>query len=162
MIHRFSVGRLMCAVISDGQPEPPFEPRLDSFFTPEGGVPAAELSRELAGDPSQRTTLTCGYNCLVAQTPDGLAVIDTGLGARFGGYGPWIEPLVGKLGGRLAAALRPGIPHSCWSRQGSGCYAWATRSTTRCSCATRIWHAVGQRPRGGSQQPAPVVVLGSR
>jgi glyoxylase-like metal-dependent hydrolase (beta-lactamase superfamily II) len=91
-------------VISDGQPEPPWEPPLDSFFTPEAGVPAAELGRAMAADALGRTTLTCGYNCLLAQTPDGLAVIDTGLGARFGGYGPRLGPLVGKLGERLAAA----------------------------------------------------------
>ncbi len=39
-----------------------------------------------------------------ARTGAGHAVIDTGLGARFGGYGPRIEPLVGLLGDRLAAA----------------------------------------------------------
>jgi hypothetical protein len=41
---------------------------------------------------------------LLVETPDGRAVIDTGLGARFGGYGPRIEPLVGRLGGQLAEA----------------------------------------------------------
>jgi len=34
-------------------------------------------------------------------------VVDTGLGARFLGYGPLIEPLVGRLGDGLAAA---GVP----------------------------------------------------
>jgi glyoxylase-like metal-dependent hydrolase (beta-lactamase superfamily II) len=48
--------------------------------------------------------LRCGYNCLLVETPDGRAVIDTGLGPRFGGYGPRIEPLVGRLGDRLAEA----------------------------------------------------------
>jgi len=38
---------------------------------------------------------------------DGHAVIDTGLGARFLGYGPPIEPLVGRLGDGLASA---GVP----------------------------------------------------
>jgi glyoxylase-like metal-dependent hydrolase (beta-lactamase superfamily II) len=38
------------------------------------------------------------------ETPAGHAVIDTGLGARFLGYGPRIEPLVGRFGDRLAEA----------------------------------------------------------
>jgi hypothetical protein len=42
VIYRLSVGVLDCAVVSDGQPGPPFEPPIDSFFTPEAGVPAAE------------------------------------------------------------------------------------------------------------------------
>ena len=44
---------------------------------------------------------------MLVQTSDGHAVIDTGLGARFLGYGPHIEPLVGRLGDGLAAA---GVP----------------------------------------------------
>lgn len=101
MIHRFEVGRLRCAVVSDGQPEPPFEPPLSAFFTPECGVPEPELTAAIAAEDPARTTLTCGYNCLVVETIAGLAIIDTGLGARFFGYGPAIEPLVGRLGDRL-------------------------------------------------------------
>lgn len=93
MIYRFLVGRLECVVVSDGQPSPPWEPPLDSYFTPDVGVAEEELRAAAAG----RSTLTCGYNCLFVRTPDGLAVVDTGLGASFLGYGEYIEPLVGKL-----------------------------------------------------------------
>jgi glyoxylase-like metal-dependent hydrolase (beta-lactamase superfamily II) len=104
VIYRFSVGRLSCAVISDGQPEPPWEPPLESFFTPDSGVPDQELRDAVAAEGQGRTTLTCGYNCLLVETPAGQAVIDSGLGASFFGYGPRIEPLVGRLGDRLAEA----------------------------------------------------------
>lgn len=104
MIHRFEVGRLRCAVISDGQPEPPFEPPISAFFSTESGVPERELAAAVAAEQTGRTTLTCGYNCLIVETSAGLAIIDTGLGARFFGYGPAIEPLVGRLGDRLSAA----------------------------------------------------------
>ncbi|GAB3418817.1 MBL fold metallo-hydrolase [Flindersiella endophytica] len=102
MIHRFSIGRLSCVVISDGQPEPPLEPELADFFTPDSGVPAAAL--RAAAEAEGRTTLTCGYNCLLVETADGVAIVDTGLGARFLGYGPYMEPLVGKLGAGLTQA----------------------------------------------------------
>ncbi len=109
VIYQFSVGRLDCAVVSDGQPEPPFEPPLESFFTPDSGVPGQDLRAAVAAEGTGRTTLTCGYNCLVVQTTAGHAVIDSGLGARFLGYGPRHEPLVGKLGAGLAATgLRAG------------------------------------------------------
>ncbi|NRQ34624.1 MBL fold metallo-hydrolase [Nonomuraea sp. NN258] len=101
-IHRFTVGDLSCAVISDGQPEPPLAPALSDFFTPETGVPAPEL--RAAAERAGRTTLTCGYNCLCVRTPDGLAVIDTGLGKGFLGYGPHITPLVGGFCAGLAAS----------------------------------------------------------
>ncbi len=104
MIHRFTVGRLNCTVVSDGQPQPPFEPPLDSFFTPGSGVPAAELAAAVAAEGADRTTLTGGYNCLLVQTSAGLAVIDTGLGASFLGYGPAIGEQVGRLGEGLADA----------------------------------------------------------
>lgn len=104
MIHRFSVGRLNCTVVSDGQPAPPWEPPLDSFFTPDSGVPTAELAAAVAAEGSGRTTLTGGYNCLLVETLAGLAVIDTGLGARFRGYGPAIGEQVGRLGEGLAEA----------------------------------------------------------
>lgn len=104
MIHFFSVGRLTCTVISDGQPGPPWEPPLDSFFTPGSGVPTAELADGVAAEGTDRTTLTGGYNCLVVETSAGLAVIDTGLGARFLGYGPAIGAQVGRLGDELAEA----------------------------------------------------------
>jgi glyoxylase-like metal-dependent hydrolase (beta-lactamase superfamily II) len=104
MICRLSVGRLTCAVISDGQLEPPWEPPLEAFFTPDSGVPDQELRGAVAAEGQGRTTLTCGYNCLLVETPAGQAVIDSGLGARFFGYGPRIEPMVGRLGDRLAEA----------------------------------------------------------
>ena len=44
---------------------------------------------------------------MLAQTGDGHAVIDTGLGARFLGDGPTIEPLVGRLGDGLISAGAP-------------------------------------------------------
>jgi glyoxylase-like metal-dependent hydrolase (beta-lactamase superfamily II) len=102
MIYQFAVGRLRCAVVSDGQMRPPLEPPLAAFFTPQAGVSASEL--ETAAAAEGRTSLSCGYNCLLVETVDGHAVIDTGLGARFFGYGPRIEPLVGQLGDGLASA----------------------------------------------------------
>ncbi len=104
MYHRFAVGRLSCAVVSDGQMAPPWEPPVAAFFTPDAGVPEAELRDALAAEGRGRTTLACGYNCVLVETPDGHAVIDTGLGASFLGYGPPIEPLVGRLGEGLAEA----------------------------------------------------------
>jgi glyoxylase-like metal-dependent hydrolase (beta-lactamase superfamily II) len=104
VIWRFPVGRLNCTVISDGQMEPPLAPPLEGFFTPGSGVPGDELRAALAAEGQDRTTLACGYNCLLVQTQEGHAVIDSGLGARFLGYGPRIEPLVGRLGSGLAAA----------------------------------------------------------
>jgi glyoxylase-like metal-dependent hydrolase (beta-lactamase superfamily II) len=107
VIYQFTVGRLRCAVVSDGQMQPPLEPPLAAFFTPEAGVPAEELKAAVAGEGRARTTLSCGYNCLLVETADGHAVIDTGLGARFLGYGPRVEPLVGLLGSGLVSA---GVP----------------------------------------------------
>jgi glyoxylase-like metal-dependent hydrolase (beta-lactamase superfamily II) len=107
VIYRFAVGRLSCAVVSDGQMSPPWESPLAAFFTPEAGVPDRELRAALAAEDRRKTTLSCGYNCVLVQTSDGYAVIDTGLGARFLGYGPRIEPLVGGLGDGLAAAGAP-------------------------------------------------------
>ena len=104
MIYEFAVGRLSCAVVSDGQMTPPWEPPLAAFFTPAAGIPGHELHAALVSDDRDKTTVSCGYNCLLVQTSEGYAVIDTGLGARFLGYGPPIEPLVGKLGDGLAAA----------------------------------------------------------
>jgi glyoxylase-like metal-dependent hydrolase (beta-lactamase superfamily II) len=107
MIYLFSVGRLSCAVVSDGQMAPSFEPPLEAFFTPAAGVAASELHEAIAAEGQRRTTTACGYNCLLVRTADGHAVIDTGLGARFFGYGPRIEPLVGRLGDGLASAGAP-------------------------------------------------------
>lgn len=95
MLYQFSVGQLECVVVSDGQPAPPWEPALNDFFTPESGVPEGELRS--AATREGRSTLVCGYNCLFVNTPDGIAVVDTGLGASFFGYGKYIEPLVGQL-----------------------------------------------------------------
>jgi glyoxylase-like metal-dependent hydrolase (beta-lactamase superfamily II) len=106
VIYRFTVGRLSCAVISDGQMRPPWEPPLAAFFTPAAGVPDHELRAALAAE-GRKTTVSCGYNCVLVQTSSGHAVIDTGLGGRFLGYGPPIEPLVGKLGSGLASAGAP-------------------------------------------------------
>jgi hypothetical protein len=102
VIYPFTVGRLNCAVVSDGQMTPPWEPPLAAFFSPAAGVPENELHAALLAEDRRNTTLSCGYNCLLVQTSNGHAVIDTGLGARFLGYGPPIEPLVGKLGDGLA------------------------------------------------------------
>ncbi|MGN6794768.1 MAG: MBL fold metallo-hydrolase [Streptosporangiaceae bacterium] len=107
MIYPFRLGRLNCAVVSDGQMAPPFEPPLEEFFTPASGVPGSELRDALAAEGQDRTTIACGYNCLLVETVDGHAVVDTGLGARFLGYGPRIEPLVGRLGDGLASAGAP-------------------------------------------------------
>jgi len=104
VIGRFAVGRLRCSVLSDGQPASPWEPPLAAFFAPATGVPAEQLRAAIAAEGDGRTTLACGYNCLLAETTAGPVVIDTGLGARFLGYGPQIEPLVGRLGDRLADA----------------------------------------------------------
>lgn len=107
MIYRFTLGRLSCAVISDGQMTPPWEPPLAAFFTPAAGVPDRELRAALAAEGRHKTTVSCGYNCVLVQASNGHAVIDTGLGARFLGYGPPIEPLVGRLGDGLASAGAP-------------------------------------------------------
>src|SRR4029077_2962402 len=107
VIYRFTVGRLSCAVISDGQMTPPWEPPLAAVFTPAAGGPEHELHTAWAAEGQRRTTLSCGYNCVLVQTSHGHAVIDTGLGARFLGYGPSIEPLVGRLGDGLASAGAP-------------------------------------------------------
>jgi glyoxylase-like metal-dependent hydrolase (beta-lactamase superfamily II) len=104
VIYRFTVGRLGCAVISDGQMTPPWEPPLAAFFTPAVGVSDRDLHAALAAEGRGKTTVSCGYNCVLVQTSDGHAVIDTGIGARFLGYGPAIEPLVGRLGHGLASA----------------------------------------------------------
>jgi glyoxylase-like metal-dependent hydrolase (beta-lactamase superfamily II) len=101
VIYQFPVGRLDCAVLSDGQPEVPLEPPLASFFTPDSGVPEGDLTAAVAAEGAGRHTLTCGYNCLLVTTSAGQVVIDSGLGPRFLGYGPAMEPLVGKLGARL-------------------------------------------------------------
>ncbi|WP_408954322.1 MBL fold metallo-hydrolase [Kribbella solani] len=53
---------------------------------------------------TERSGLTCGYNCLFVSTVDGMAVVDTGLGASFLGYGEYIEPLVGQLADGMAGA----------------------------------------------------------
>src|SRR5215469_13896868 len=50
VIHRFSVGRLSCAVVSDGQMEPPWEPPMAEFFRPECGVPSQERRDAVAID----------------------------------------------------------------------------------------------------------------
>jgi glyoxylase-like metal-dependent hydrolase (beta-lactamase superfamily II) len=107
VIYRFTVGRMRCAVISDGQMSPPWEPPLAAFFTPAAGVPEGELHAALAAEGRPKATVSCGYNCVLAETGDGYAVIDTGLGPRFLGYGPPIEPLVGRLGDGLASAGAP-------------------------------------------------------
>jgi glyoxylase-like metal-dependent hydrolase (beta-lactamase superfamily II) len=104
MISRISAGGLACAVISDGQPGPPWEPPLEMFFNAETGVPQAELAAAVASEGQHRTTATSAYNCLCVETPAGLAVIDSGLGPSFLGYGPDIGAQVGKLGDRLAEA----------------------------------------------------------
>jgi hypothetical protein len=93
--------------------EPPLAPPLEAFFTPGTGVPDQDLRAALAAEGQGRTMVMCGYNCLLVETPDGRAVIDTGLGARFLGYGPRIEPLVGRLGDQLAEAGARSYPPCC-------------------------------------------------
>jgi hypothetical protein len=61
-------------VVSDGQMEPPLAPPLGAFFTPGSGVPDRELRDAVAAEGLGRTTLNCGYNCLLVETPDGQAV----------------------------------------------------------------------------------------
>jgi glyoxylase-like metal-dependent hydrolase (beta-lactamase superfamily II) len=107
VIYPFTIGRLSCAVISDGQMEPPWEPPLAAFFSPAAGVPDYELRAALAAEGRAKTTVSCGYNCVLVHTGDGHAVIDTGLGAQFFGYGPAIEPLVGRLADGLVSAGAP-------------------------------------------------------
>ncbi|WP_067181751.1 MBL fold metallo-hydrolase [Microtetraspora niveoalba] len=106
-VHRFTVGDLSCAVVSDGQLDPPWDPPLADFFSPASGVPEQELRDAVAEEGQGRATLTCGYNCLCVETPAGLAVIDTGLGRGFLGYGPDIAPLVGGFTGGLTEAGFP-------------------------------------------------------
>jgi len=48
VIYPFTVGQLSCAVISDGQMTPPWEPPLAAFFTPAAGVPDRELHAAIA------------------------------------------------------------------------------------------------------------------
>jgi hypothetical protein len=60
MIHQFTVGRLSCAVVSDGQMMPPLEPPLAAFFTPEAGVPTAELDAAITAEGRTKPTLSCG------------------------------------------------------------------------------------------------------
>lgn len=95
---------------------PPLEPPLAVFSTPETGVPASELNAAVTAEGRARTTLSWRYNCLLVETAAGHAVIDTGLGPSFLGYGPRIEPLVGQslFGDRLRllnhdAEILPGI-----------------------------------------------------
>jgi hypothetical protein len=80
----FTVGRLSCAVVSDGQMEPPLAPPLETFITPGTGVPDRDLREALAAEGQGRTMVKCGYNCLLVETPDGRAVIDTGMADALG------------------------------------------------------------------------------
>jgi hypothetical protein len=56
VIYRFAVGQLSCAVVSDGQMEPPLAPPLEAFFTPGIGVPDRELREALAAEGQGRAT----------------------------------------------------------------------------------------------------------
>jgi hypothetical protein len=56
VIYQFTVGRLSCAVISDGQMTPPWEPPLAAFFTPAAGVREHELRAAVADEGRHRTT----------------------------------------------------------------------------------------------------------
>ncbi|WP_066944056.1 MBL fold metallo-hydrolase [Microtetraspora fusca] len=102
-VRRFAVGDLSCVVISDGRFAPPWEPSLSDFFTPASGVPERELRDAVEAEGVGRTTVPCGYNCLYVETSAGSALIDTGLGRSFLGYGPEVSPMVGRLDERLAA-----------------------------------------------------------
>ena len=67
-------------------------------------MPEQELREAVAAEGQGRTMVKCGYNCLLVETPDGRAVIDTGLGARF--------PATAR--GRAAV----GRPATGWPRRG--------------------------------------------
>jgi len=60
VIYRFAVGRLSCAVVSDGQMEPPLAPPLEAFFTPGTGVPEGELRAAVAALSSMATFAQAG------------------------------------------------------------------------------------------------------
>ena len=104
MRYEFRVGDLDCTVLSDGQPTGALEPPLEMFFTAAAGVHGPDLAAAVAAEGAGRSAITCGYNCLLVRTVDGLALLDTGLGASFLGYGPVMQPHVGLLGVELAAA----------------------------------------------------------
>ncbi|MFY9928817.1 MAG: MBL fold metallo-hydrolase [Streptosporangiaceae bacterium] len=171
MTCRFPVGRLECAVVSDGQTEPPPEPALPAFFTTGSGVPDEELAAAIAAEGGHRTTLTCGCNCLLIRNPDGAAVIGTGLGPHFPGYGPDVGPLVGKLHSRLAEAGSPppGLAAVAFThlhqdhcrgagRAGKPAFPQAlglahAAEIAFWSARTRLEHALGPRSPGGRAQP---------
>lgn len=104
MVYELQVGTFHCVVLSDGQMTPPWEPPWNEFFRPETGVPTDQLNTALRDEGRNREGLALGYNCLCVETPTETILIDTGLGKEFGGYGPYITPMVGKLGDALSLA----------------------------------------------------------
>jgi glyoxylase-like metal-dependent hydrolase (beta-lactamase superfamily II) len=104
MFHRFELGDFRCTVLSDGQMQPPWEPSWEIFFGPDTGVPDDDLAAALEEEGQHRRGLALGYNCLCVETENGTALIDTGLGKHFLGYGPEIGSQVGKLGNALSDA----------------------------------------------------------
>lgn len=96
-IHRFAVGSIRCAVVTDWMQPAPFEGPLSMFYAPASGVSEAALADALAEEGEGRSTIDVGYNCLIFETASQLALIDTGLGPGFTGYGEWFTPLVGRL-----------------------------------------------------------------
>ena len=104
MIHRFQVGNFRCAVFSDGQMQPPWEPPWDVFFGLDTGVSDEALAHTVAEEGQNRSGLALGYNCLYVETDNGAVLLDTGLGQDFLGYGPELGAQVGNLGDALALA----------------------------------------------------------
>ena len=87
---------------------PPMEAPLSMFYAPEAGVPPSELTAAIAEEGEGRSTIAVGYNCLLIETAAGTALVDTGLGPDFVGYGEWFTPLVGRLQTGLAeVGIRP-------------------------------------------------------
>ena len=168
MTYWFAVGQLSCAVVSDGQMEPPLAPPLESFFTPGTGVPDRDLREALAAEGQGRTMVKCGYNCLLVETPDGRAVIDTGLGARFLGYGPRIEPLVGRLGGQLAEAGAAELSavlfthlHQDHARGAtwSGELTFPAATGFAHAAEVAFWSASGRSPQDDEHRPAALEAI---
>lgn len=168
MTYWFAVGQLSCAVVSDGQMEPPLAPPLETFFTPGTGVPDQDLREALAAEGQGRTMVKCGYNCLLVETPDGRAVIDTGLGARFLGYGPRIEPLVGRLGGQLAEAGATELSavlfthlHQDHARGAtwSGELTFPAATGFAHAAEVAFWSASGRSPQDDEHRPAALEAI---
>lgn len=85
-IHRFEVGRLRCAVVSDHE-EGVLSWPWQMYFGPDTGVDDGEVERALEEEGEIRPHPLIGYNCIAVDTGQRRLVIDTGLGREFTGYG---------------------------------------------------------------------------